>query len=129
MKKIILFVVFFLIVLISYSASRPSKTEIAMELVTKNRIKAISEYLIEYQKLRGYFPKENYWFNTLNETIEVSEYFLQNVSQGGAPIDSWGNSLNYKYPGQINKDSFDLWSYGADGEVGGTSKNMDIGNW
>lgn len=100
-----------------------------MELVTKNRIKAISEYLIEYQKLRGYFPKENYWFNTLNETIEVSEYFLQNVSQGGAPIDSWGNSLNYKYPGQINKDSFDLWSYGADGEVGGTSKNMDIGNW
>ena len=43
--------------------------------------------------------------------------------------DPWGFPYQYKYPGTHNKDSFDIWSNGADGTVGGDGYNGDIGNW
>jgi type II secretion system protein G len=48
---------------------------------------------------------------------------------GAIPKDSWGNVYQYRFPGQHNPSSFDLWSLGADGEAGGTCANADIGNW
>lgn len=43
--------------------------------------------------------------------------------------DPWGNDYQYQFPGSKNTSSFDLWSYGADGVVGGEGFNADIGNW
>lgn len=45
------------------------------------------------------------------------------------PRDPWGNEYIYRCPGEHNPDSYDLMSYGADGQPGGTGKNADIGNW
>ncbi len=42
------------------------------------------------------------------------------------PADPWGNAYQYRYPGQHNQKSFDLWSFGPDGQDGGED---DIGNW
>lgn len=42
------------------------------------------------------------------------------------PLDPWGHEYKYVYPGQHNKDGYDLWSLGPDG-VDGTAD--DIGNW
>ncbi len=40
--------------------------------------------------------------------------------------DPWGNSYQYRAEGEKNEDSYDLWSYGPDGEDG---TEDDIGNW
>ena len=46
----------------------------------------------------------------------------------GLPSDPWSNTYQYRSPGQQRSD-FDLFSYGADGQEGGTEINADIGNW
>jgi general secretion pathway protein G len=43
------------------------------------------------------------------------------------PPDPWGNSYNYRSPGEHGK--YDLYSYGADGRDGGTGNDADITNW
>jgi general secretion pathway protein G len=42
--------------------------------------------------------------------------------------DPWGHPYVYLFPGQAHPDSFDLKSYGADGQQGGESTNADIIN-
>lgn len=44
------------------------------------------------------------------------------------PEDPWGNPYQYALPGERGR-SFDLYSMGADGEVGGEELDADIGNW
>lgn len=43
------------------------------------------------------------------------------------PLDPWNNDYVYKSPGLEN--DFDLFSYGADGELDGTGENSDISAW
>jgi type II secretion system protein G len=40
--------------------------------------------------------------------------------------DVWGQKLRYRCPGDVNKDGYDLWSIGPDGQDG---TDDDIGNW
>jgi general secretion pathway protein G len=42
------------------------------------------------------------------------------------PQDPWGGDYIYRYPGQYNQDSYDLYSYGPDQKLGGDD---DIVNW
>jgi general secretion pathway protein G len=44
----------------------------------------------------------------------------------GVPKDQWGNPYVYRYPGQHNVNGYDLYSFGPDGQEGGTD---DIDNW
>ncbi len=41
--------------------------------------------------------------------------------------DPWGNDYQYSYPG--SNGEFDVYSLGADAQVGGTDEAADIGNW
>ena len=43
------------------------------------------------------------------------------------PKDPWGNEYQYVIPG--DKGDYDLFSMGADGNIGGEGLNADIGNW
>ena len=43
-------------------------------------------------------------------------------------VDPWGNPYMYISEGQFNPGSFDLMSYGADGQEGGEGENADIVN-
>ncbi len=43
------------------------------------------------------------------------------------PKDPWGKPYQYLSPGQ--KGNIDLYSLGADGQLGGEGVNADIGNW
>jgi len=45
----------------------------------------------------------------------------------GLPTDPWGNSYQYRFPGE--RGVVDIYSFGADGELGGEDLNADIGNW
>jgi general secretion pathway protein G len=43
------------------------------------------------------------------------------------PKDPWGNAYQYLSPGIHGE--VDLFSFGADGQPGGTGEDADIGNW
>jgi len=43
------------------------------------------------------------------------------------PNDPWGHAYQYANPGL--KGEIDVYSYGADGVIGGEGKNADIGSW
>jgi general secretion pathway protein G len=43
------------------------------------------------------------------------------------PLDPWGNPYQYRQPGEHGE--YDLYSYGKDGQTGGTGENSDITNW
>lgn len=43
-----------------------------------------------------------------------------------APLDPWGSPYQYQLPGRDGR-SFALYSLGADGKIGGTDINADIG--
>ncbi len=43
------------------------------------------------------------------------------------PPDPWGNPYQYSYPGE--NSTFDIFSLGADGRLGGEGLNADVGNW
>lgn len=43
------------------------------------------------------------------------------------PKDPWGNTYQYLSPGV--KGEIDVFSYGADGQPGGTGDDADVGSW
>ncbi|WP_417457966.1 type II secretion system major pseudopilin GspG [Kordiimonas sp.] len=43
------------------------------------------------------------------------------------PKDPWGNAYQYLVPGEHG--AFDIYSFGADGRLGGEGLSADIGNW
>ena len=43
------------------------------------------------------------------------------------PSDPWGRAYQYSSPGL--KGEVDIYSFGADGVIGGEGKNADIGSW
>lgn len=55
----------------------------------------------------------------------------RNYKQGGyvnkLEKDPWGRDYQYVFPGEHGE--FDLFSLGADGQLGGDGANQDIGNW
>ncbi|HNS20363.1 MAG TPA: type II secretion system major pseudopilin GspG [Sedimentisphaerales bacterium] len=55
-----------------------------------------------------------------------SENWTQPYLKQAVPLDPWKNEYVYRYPGQYNRDGYDLYSYGPDGRQGGDD---DIKNW
>ncbi|MDX2143250.1 MAG: type II secretion system major pseudopilin GspG [Rhodospirillaceae bacterium] len=43
------------------------------------------------------------------------------------PADPWGNAYQYVQPGE--RGTFDIYSLGANGRIGGEALDADIGNW
>ena len=43
------------------------------------------------------------------------------------PADPWGSPYQYVYPGEHG--TFDIYSLGANGRLGGEGQDADIGNW
>ncbi len=45
-------------------------------------------------------------------------------------LDPWGNPFEYRCPGEVNEEKYDLWSRGIDrNDDGGKSGSDDVKNW
>tara|TARA_B110000014_G_scaffold257293_1_gene241670 strand:+ start:7829 stop:8260 length:432 start_codon:yes stop_codon:yes gene_type:complete len=88
----------------------------------------ILENALEMYKLEQYtYPSEDQGLSFLvsssqDKTNNSSRRYIKRL-----PDDPWGNPYQYKIPGE-NGD-YDLFSLGADGDIGGEGDNSDIGNW
>lgn len=91
------------------------------------QIDAFEKALDQYRIDLGHFPSSEQGLAALsvkpgNESKWDGPYLKKAV-----PADPWGNSYVYRMPGEHGE--FDLFSYGKDGQAGGTDESADISNW
>lgn len=71
-------------------------------------------------------------YNLQNGSYPTTEEGLQKLVTDGLLksklIDPWKNPYQYRYPGKFS-DSFEIWSFGADGVEGGDGADADILSW
>ena len=74
----------------------------------------------------GRFPTTQEGLKALLEKPANADGWHQPYLGRGLSRDPWGNSYVYLQPGQHNTDTYDLYSYGPDGQEGGGD---DVDNW
>lgn len=95
--------------------------------VAHAQIDAFDKALDQYRLDTGHYPSTSQGMNSLvikpaNEAKWDGPYLKKAV-----PLDPWGNAYQYRQPGQHGE--YDLFSYGRDGQSGGSGEDADITNW
>ena len=98
--------------------------------VAKAHIYNLTTYIQTYTLAHGHPPTERQGLQALvtKPTIEPipANYPDSGYLEGHTlPLDPWGNPYIYLSPGR-NKESFEIISYGADGEPGGSGADADV---
>jgi general secretion pathway protein G len=96
----------------------------------KQDIQAIETALTMFKLDNFVYPSAEMGLQAL--VTKPTDSTIKNWRSGGylkrLNKDPWGNDYQYQVPGSHGGD-YDLYSFGADGQVGGTGVNADIGNW
>lgn len=91
------------------------------------QINALEKALDQYRLDTGHYPTTEQGLAALmtkpsNESRWDGPYLKKAV-----PLDPWGKPYQYKSPGEHGE--LDLYSFGKDGQPGGTDEMADITNW
>lgn len=93
----------------------------------KSDIQTLSTSLIRYKTNGGVFPSKEQGLDALyREPAGDPQPTSWKVYLETEPIDPWGRSYQYRYPGKYNPSSYDVFTLGPDGEEGTAD---DVGNW
>ncbi|WP_338846608.1 type II secretion system major pseudopilin GspG [Massilia sp. W12] len=96
----------------------------------KTEIATIMQQLKMYKLNNSRYPTTEQGLQALI-TKPTTGPIPNNYKEGGylerLPKDPWGNPYQYLAPG--TKGEVDVFSYGGDGQPGGTGADADIGNW
>lgn len=102
----------------------------ARKIAAKQDVGTIVQSLKLYRLDIGRYPSSEQGLRALIERPSADP-IPQNWKQGGyldgLPKDPWGSSYQYLSPGTHGE--VDVFSLGADGKIGGTGVDSDIGNW
>jgi general secretion pathway protein G len=88
----------------------------------------IERALALYQLDNGFYPSTEQGLKALVKkptTDPIPNTWRQYLTE--MPMDPWGRPYQYMNPGQ-HRD-IDIFTYGADGKLGGTGYDAEIGNW
>ncbi|MCK5718688.1 MAG: type II secretion system major pseudopilin GspG [Thiomargarita sp.] len=58
--------------------------------------------------------------------LSIKKFWKGPYIEGAVPLDPWNHHYQYDTPGK-NGEAYSLYSFGADGKLGGTEYNTDIG--
>ena len=94
----------------------------------RTQLRLLDAALLDYRMDMGNFPDADNGLQALVENVDNNEKWKgPYLKPPVVPKDPWGNEYIYVFPGEHG--DFDLTSYGADGQPGGTAENADINNW
>ncbi len=127
----IMVVVTILAILIALVAPKMvGRSDQARRVATTAQIKNIEGALQLYKLDNGTYPSTEQGLEALAEEPSIGE-IPNNWRKGGylqkIPNDAWGNPFVYVSPG--TQSDYDLASYGADKEAGGSDDDADIESW
>ena len=95
----------------------------------KAQIELLSLALDQYRLDNDYYPSTAQGLDALR-TAPTGEPAARNwrgpYLRKPVPLDPWGHPYVYVCPGLRNPTSYDLLSYGRDGQPGGTGEDADI---
>ena len=86
----------------------------------KNDILTIESALDLYKLDNGIYPSNDEGLEALIE--DEDNLYLKRL-----PLDPWSEPYQYSNPGENSK--IDIFSLGADSQLGGNGNDKDIGNW
>ena len=95
--------------------------------VATTQVKLLEDALTGYKLDIGSYPDTATGLRALVENVDQNEKWDGPYIKPAVPKDPWGNDYVYTSPGEHG--DFDLVSYGADGQPGGTGENADITNY
>jgi len=127
----IMVVVTILAILIALVAPKMvGRTDQARRVSATAQIKNIEGALQLYKLDNSTYPSTEQGLEALVEEPSIGE-IPKNWRKGGylqkIPMDAWGNPFVYVSPG--THGDYDLSSYGADNESGGSDDDADIESW
>ena len=101
--------------------------DIAFQKGARAKISQLSSQLALYKLDNFSFPTNSQGLQALVTNPGGKKNWRQLLPK--IDKDPWDNEYQYQFPGTKNPSSFDLWSFGADGQPGGEGFNADVGNW
>lgn len=79
----------------------------------------IAGQLEVYRTHVGKYPDElRYLCGKPEDETDAEKWHGPYIADVGKLKDPWGRDLRYRCPGEVNDNSYDLWSLGPDGEDG-----------
>jgi len=94
----------------------------------KIQIESLSSALDLYFLDTGQYPSSSEGLNALVQPSGSRTSWNGPYLKGQAvPSDPWGRPYVYRFPGQHG--TYDIVSYGADGQEGGTGAASDVTSW
>lgn len=111
-------------------AGNQAKMDLTRAAVGRNG--SIANALKKYQFDVGMFPETDEGLRALYEmpsSLDEADKKWKGPYLEGEPEelkDPWGNEFNYKSPGDVHEEAYDLWSNGPDSKEG---TDDDIKNW
>ncbi|MEA3244993.1 MAG: type II secretion system major pseudopilin GspG [Gemmatimonadota bacterium] len=103
----------------------------AKSTTAKSQIEMIASALDAYRLDTGAYPTTAQGLQALQEipSIDPPTNWRGPYLRKAVPLDPWGRAYLYLSPGEVNPTGFDLFSYGADGQLGGEGENADVVSW
>lgn len=95
--------------------------------VARSQIDAFGKALDQYRLDTGHFPTTAQGLEALNSKPVDEPKWDGPYLKKAVPADPWGHPYQYRQPGQHG--DYDLFSYGRDGQTGGSGEDADITNW
>jgi general secretion pathway protein G len=94
---------------------------------TQAQISALQKALDTYRIDVGHYPTTEQGLVALVTKPQNEPKWSGPYLQKAVPPDPWGHPYNYKAPGEHG--DYDLFSFGKDGQPGGTGEAADITSW
>jgi general secretion pathway protein G len=92
------------------------------------QIEQLSSALEIYRLEVGNYPNNEQGLQALVEKpAGVDNWNGPYLAKSVVRKDPWGVDYHYRFPGE--KNSYDIWTLGADGTEGGEGENRDVNNW
>lgn len=98
----------------------------------RTQLELLGVALDNYRLDNGYYPTTEQGLAALRERPRaepVPRNWRGPYLRRDVPLDPWDRPYVYENPGEHNPDSFDLYSYGRDGQPGGEGEDEDVTNW
>jgi len=102
-------------------------TEEAKRAAARTDVETFSAALTMFRLQCGRYPTTEEGLEALRTApSDVQDKWRGPYTEKSIPNDPWGNQYHYTYPGNGGKDTFEVISYGKDGQPGGTGDDEDI---
>ena len=99
----------------------------AKQQAAKTQIELLGSALDTFRLDVGRYPTTEEGLEVLIKDPGIDKWDGPYLKKNKIPLDPWGHPYEYKCPGEHSE--YDLYSLGADGQIGGEGENRDIVSW